>query len=63
MGNKRATFIKFIDLDNKAGIMDAYFSPDSKLLATGCDWLKDYFVTRPEEKEKLKVCQDHPKSK
>ncbi|CAD5969741.1 nSTAND1 domain-containing NTPase [Planktothrix agardhii] len=34
-----------------------------ELLATGCDWLKDYFVTRPEEKQKLKVCQDHPKSK
>jgi hypothetical protein len=35
----------------------------NELLATGCDWLKDYFVTRPEEKQKLKVCQDHPKSK
>ncbi|MGB7713203.1 MAG: WD40 repeat domain-containing protein [Microcoleus sp.] len=34
-----------------------------ELLATGCDWLKDYFVTRPEEKQKLKVCQDHSKSK
>ncbi|OCR00955.1 hypothetical protein BCD67_14310 [Oscillatoriales cyanobacterium USR001] len=34
-----------------------------ELLATGCDWLKDYFVTRPEEKQKLKVCQDYPKSK
>ncbi|HBK21659.1 MAG TPA: hypothetical protein DDZ60_03875, partial [Planktothrix sp. UBA10369] len=34
-----------------------------ELLATGCDWLKDYFVTRPEEKQKLKVCQYHPKSK
>ncbi|CAD5944267.1 hypothetical protein NO108_02505 [Planktothrix rubescens] len=35
----------------------------NELLATGCDWLKNYFVTRPEEKQKLKVCQDHPKSK
>lgn len=35
----------------------------NELLATGCDRLKDYFVTRPEEKEKLKVCQDHPESK
>jgi hypothetical protein len=26
----------------------------NELLATGCDWLKDYFVTRPEEKQKLK---------
>ncbi len=28
-----------------------------ELLATGCEWLKDYFVTRPEEKQKLKVCK------
>jgi hypothetical protein len=33
------------------------------LLSTGCDWLKEYFVTHPQDKERLKVCQDHPKSK
>jgi WD40 repeat protein len=33
------------------------------LLNSGCDWLKEYFVTHPEEKQKLKVCQDYPKSK
>ncbi|MCL1467148.1 AAA-like domain-containing protein [Argonema galeatum] len=27
------------------------------LLARGCDWLKDYFVTHPEELAKLPVCQ------
>lgn len=26
------------------------------LLAAGCDWLKEYFITHPEEKQKLKVC-------
>jgi hypothetical protein len=35
----------------------------NELLATGCDWLKEYFVTHPQDKERLKVCQDHPKSK
>ncbi len=33
------------------------------LLSTGCDWLQEYFVTHPQEKERLKVCQYHPKSK
>ena len=28
-----------------------------ELLVTGYDWLKDYFVTRAQEKQKLKVCQ------
>jgi WD40 repeat protein/O-acetyl-ADP-ribose deacetylase (regulator of RNase III)/tetratricopeptide (TPR) repeat protein len=32
------------------------------LLARGCDWLKDYFVTHPEALEKLKVCQNRFKS-
>lgn len=32
----------------------------NELLATGCDWLKEYLATRPEEKAKLKVCQDNP---
>ncbi len=27
------------------------------LLTRGCDWLKDYLATHPEEREKLKVCQ------
>ncbi len=27
------------------------------LLARGCNWLKDYFVTHPEELAKLPVCQ------
>ncbi|MCL1465722.1 CHAT domain-containing protein [Argonema galeatum] len=30
----------------------------NELLATGCDWLKEYLATRPEEKQKLKVCQE-----
>ena len=29
-----------------------------ELLSRGCDWLKDYFATHPEELEKLKVCQN-----
>ena len=29
-----------------------------ELLSRGCDWLKDYFGTHPEELEKLKVCQN-----
>ena len=29
-----------------------------ELLARGCDWLKDYFVTHPEALEKLEVCQN-----
>ncbi len=33
-----------------------------ELLARGCDWLQDYFVTHPEELEKLKVCQNRFKS-
>jgi WD40 repeat protein len=28
-----------------------------RLLNRGCDWLEDYFVTHPEAKQKLKVCQ------
>ncbi len=28
-----------------------------QLLTRGCDWLKDYFVTHHEAREKLKVCQ------
>ncbi|GAB4209789.1 MAG: hypothetical protein Fur006_69840 [Coleofasciculaceae cyanobacterium] len=28
-----------------------------KLLVRGCDWLKDYFLTHPEELKKLPVCQ------
>jgi WD40 repeat protein len=28
-----------------------------QLLARGCNWLKDYFVTHPEELKKLPVCQ------
>ncbi|MBD2194249.1 MULTISPECIES: AAA-like domain-containing protein [Calothrix] len=27
------------------------------LLARGCDWLQDYFVTHPEVRERLKVCR------
>ena len=30
-----------------------------ELLARGCNWLKDYFVTHPEALEKLEVCQKH----
>jgi WD40 repeat protein len=29
-----------------------------ELLARGCNWLKDYLVTHPEAREKLKVCQN-----
>jgi len=29
-----------------------------ELLARGCNWLKDYFVTHPEALEKLEVCQN-----
>ncbi|NES80259.1 MAG: hypothetical protein F6K10_01560 [Moorea sp. SIO2B7] len=29
-----------------------------KLVALGCYWLKDYFITHPEVKQKLSVCQD-----
>jgi WD40 repeat protein/O-acetyl-ADP-ribose deacetylase (regulator of RNase III) len=29
-----------------------------ELLARGCDWLKDYFVTHPEPLEKLEVCRN-----
>ena len=28
-----------------------------ELLAEGCDWLKDYFVTHPEALKELHVCQ------
>ncbi|BAY23626.1 WD repeat-containing protein [Calothrix sp. NIES-2100] len=28
-----------------------------ELLARGCDWLQDYFVTHPEVRERLKVCE------
>ncbi|MBP0042883.1 MAG: WD40 repeat domain-containing protein [Roseofilum sp. SBFL] len=28
-----------------------------ELIATGCEWLEDYFTTYPEEKEKLPACQ------
>lgn len=34
----------------------------NELLATGCDWLKEYLATRPEEKQKLKVCQEKSNS-
>ncbi|WP_211173468.1 WD40 repeat domain-containing protein [Brasilonema bromeliae] len=27
------------------------------LLARGCDWLQDYFVTHPEARERLWVCR------
>jgi WD40 repeat protein len=30
-----------------------------ELLARGCDWLKYYFASRPEELAKLKVCQNY----
>ncbi|NEN90241.1 MAG: PDZ domain-containing protein [Okeania sp. SIO3H1] len=33
----------------------------NELLATGCDWLQEYLTTRPQEKEKLKVCQKEVK--
>ena len=33
----------------------------NELLATGCDWLQEYLTTRPQEKEKLKVCQEEVK--
>ncbi|NEO52251.1 MAG: PDZ domain-containing protein [Okeania sp. SIO3B5] len=33
----------------------------NELLATGCDWLQEYLTTRPEEKDKLKVCQEEVK--
>ncbi|NES65675.1 MAG: PDZ domain-containing protein [Okeania sp. SIO2D1] len=33
----------------------------NELLATGCDWLEEYLTTRPQEKEKLKVCQEEIK--
>ena len=29
-----------------------------KLLSRGCDWLKDYLATHPEELEKLEVCRN-----
>ena len=29
-----------------------------ELLARGCNWLSDYFVTHPEAKKEFKVCQD-----
>jgi WD40 repeat protein len=29
-----------------------------QLLVRGCNWLKDYFVTHPEEQKKLHVCQN-----
>ena len=29
-----------------------------ELLSRGCDWLKDYLATHPEELEKLEVCQN-----
>ncbi len=35
----------------------------NELLATGCDWLKEYLATRPEENQKLKVCQLNNNSK
>ncbi|KAB8320614.1 hypothetical protein SD81_003290 [Tolypothrix campylonemoides VB511288] len=28
-----------------------------ELLARGCDWLQDYFVTHPEARERLRVCR------
>jgi WD40 repeat protein len=28
-----------------------------QLLARGCNWLQDYFLTHPEELKKLPVCQ------
>jgi WD40 repeat protein len=28
-----------------------------QLLVRGCNWLKDYLATHPEEQKKLKVCQ------
>ncbi len=33
-----------------------------ELLATGCNWLKDYLAIHPEEKQKLKVCQENNNS-
>lgn len=33
----------------------------NELLATGCDRLQEYLTTRPQEKEKLKVCQEEIK--
>ncbi|NEQ35379.1 MAG: PDZ domain-containing protein [Okeania sp. SIO3I5] len=33
----------------------------NELLATGCDWLQEYLTTHPQEKEKLKVCQEEVK--
>ncbi|NEP76986.1 MAG: PDZ domain-containing protein [Okeania sp. SIO3B3] len=33
----------------------------NELLATGCDWLQEYLTTRPQEKEKLKMCQEEIK--
>jgi WD40 repeat protein len=32
-----------------------------ELLSRGCDWLKDYLTTHPEELEKLEVCQNRSK--
>ncbi|HBK97025.1 MAG TPA: hypothetical protein DD001_06660 [Microcoleaceae bacterium UBA10368] len=34
-----------------------------QLLAQGCDWLKDYFVTHPEARKNLQVCQVGKESK
>ncbi|WGT67843.1 WD40 domain-containing protein [cyanobacterium endosymbiont of Epithemia clementina EcSB] len=33
------------------------FTRLKNLLTQGCQWLEDYFVTRPQEKVKLKVCE------
>ncbi|BAP17244.1 AAA-like domain-containing protein [cyanobacterium endosymbiont of Epithemia turgida] len=33
------------------------FTRLENLLTQGCQWLEDYFVTRPQEKVKLKVCK------
>ncbi len=55
----------FTDLNYTQNLGELTIIYDENLQFVDENWQinMDYFVTRPEEKEKLKVCQDHPKSK
>ncbi|VXD15041.1 WD40 domain-containing protein [Planktothrix paucivesiculata] len=43
--------------DNKIILWDLTIDID-ELAALGCHWLKDYFITHPEVKQELSICQD-----
>jgi tetratricopeptide (TPR) repeat protein len=43
--------------DNKIILWDLTIDID-ELVALGCHWLKDYFITHPEIKQELSICQD-----